>query len=84
MPAKKLLALAALSLAAGSSAASAQSAASLSIAQGPVAQRAGAGLDEAGNLRGGYTVWIVGAITLGILIFVIMELGDDNNLPGSP
>ena len=81
---KRLLALAAFSLAASSMAASAQSAASLSVAQSPVVQRAGAGMDEAADLRGGHAIWIVGAITLGILIFVITGLSDDNELPGSP
>ncbi|HTU11897.1 MAG TPA: hypothetical protein VMG08_13485 [Allosphingosinicella sp.] len=81
MFARTLAAVAALSLAAASPAA-AQSAASLSLAQLPAAT--GAELGDASDLRGGYTPFILGAIAIGILIFVVIELGDDNALPGSP
>ena len=81
MFARKLVALAALSLAAAAPAA-AQDASALSLARLPVA--AGANLGDASDLRGGYTPYVLGAVVLGILIFVIVKLGDNNNLPGSP
>ncbi|HYJ52803.1 MAG TPA: hypothetical protein VEW04_06495 [Allosphingosinicella sp.] len=83
MIAKPMLALAAAALLAGSTAASAQSAAPLSLAASPAAQRAGAPAHGQNDLRGGYG-WILAIAALGILAFVITELGNDNSLPGSP
>ncbi len=77
-------AAAALSLLASPVAASAAS--PLSLAGVPAVERAGAGMDDPADLgsRRGYMGWILAAVALGILVFVIIELGDDNSLPGSP
>jgi hypothetical protein len=83
MAAKPLLALAAVSLAVAGTSASAQSAAPLSLANAPMV-RQGAGLDEASHLRGTIVPLLVGVLVIGMLAFVIKELGDDNELPGSP
>lgn len=83
MVAKPFLALAAFSLAAVGTSASAQSAASLSLANAPMV-RQGAGLDGAAELRGTIIPVLVGILIIGMLAFVIKELGDDNELPGSP
>jgi hypothetical protein len=83
MIAKPLLALAAFSLAAAGTAASAQTAAPLSVAQASLVQRQGADPNEAADLRGTILPVLIGAIVIGMLVFVIMELGDDNELPES-
>ena len=83
MFARKLTALVAVSLAVAGPAA-AQSAAPLSLANSPAALRASAELGEASDLRSGYLSIVVGALVLAILVFVLIELGDDNELPGSP
>ncbi len=83
MVAKPLLAFAAFSLATVSTSASAQSAAPLSLANAPMV-RQGAGLNGAADLRGTILPILVGVIIIGMLAFVIKELGDDNELPGSP
>ena len=83
MFARKLTALVAVSLAVAGPAA-AQSAAPLSLANSPAALRASGGLGEASDLRSGYMSIVVGALVLAILVFVLIELGDDNELPGSP
>lgn len=83
MLARKLTALAAASLAAAGPA-SAQSAAPLSLAHSPAAVRAGGPLGEASDLNGGFTTIIVGIAALAILFFIITQLGDDPQLPGSP
>lgn len=67
--------LAALSLSISGTAA-AQSAAPLSLAASPLAQRAGADLDEASDLRGP-GLWIAGAVVLGLIVWGIIELTDD-------
>ena len=79
MIAKPLLAAALL---AASSAASAQSAAPLSLSSAPAVERSGPSLQDQNELRGGYG-WVIGIVALGILIWVITELGDDNALPAS-
>jgi len=81
MLARSLTAIAALSLIAAGPAA-AQGAAPLSLSQLPAAHVAGPG--DASDLRGGYTPYLAGLLVLGILVFVIIQLGDDNALPGSP
>jgi hypothetical protein len=83
MLAKPFLALAAFSLAAVGTAASAQSAASLSLANAPMV-RQGADLNEAGNLRGTILPVLLGILVIGMLVFVVKELGSDNDLPDSP
>ena len=60
----------------------AQSAAPLSLDSAPVAERAGADLNSASELRG-TTGWIIGAIALGLLIWGAIELFDDDD-PESP
>lgn len=83
MLAKPFLALAAVSLAASGTVASAQSAAPLSLANAPMV-RQGAGLNEAADLRGGIILPVlIGLLVIGMLVFVVKELGDDNELPGS-
>ena len=76
--------LAALSLSI-SGAAAAQTAAPLSLAASPLAQRAGADLNEASELRGP-GLWIAGAVALGLIIWGIIELTDNNEeaFPNSP
>lgn len=82
MISKKILALAALSLVAGSTAATARSAQPLSLANAPVAARAGAEVEgESDFLR--RSGWILGVLALGILVFVVVEVGKDNELPVS-
>jgi len=81
MISRKLAVLAAFSLATAGTMAHAQSAASLSLAPAAV-ERAGAGTEGANELAG-TTMWIVGAIALGLVIWGIIELtGDDD--PASP
>lgn len=82
MAAKPLLAFAAFSLAMAGTAASAQSAASLSVANAPMV-RQGAGLDEAADLRGTILPVLIGAIIIGMIVYVVTQLGDDNELPES-
>jgi hypothetical protein len=83
MLARKLTAFVAVSLAVAGPA-SAQSAAPLSLANSPAGARAGGQLGDASDLHGGFTTIIVAAAVLGILIFVLTQLGNDNQLPGSP
>ena len=83
MLARKLTALVAVSLVAAGPA-SAQSAAPLSLANSPAAARAGAQMGEASDLHGGLSTIVVGIAVLGILVFILTQLGDDNSLPGSP
>lgn len=82
MISKKIAALAALSLIAGSTAATAQSARPLSLASAPEAQRAGADVQGESDFfrRSG---WLLGVLALGILVFVVLEAGKDNELPAS-
>ena len=79
---KPLHAFAALSLLGASGAAIAQSATPLSLAN--ASARAGAALDEPGNLRGP-GLWIGGAIVLGLIVWGIIELTDnEEDFPASP
>jgi len=82
MLSKTLTALLAASMAFGSSAAVAQSAQPLSLAQSaPV--RAAAPTEDSNQLYG-TTIWIIGAVVLGLAIWGIVELVDDNGRPSSP
>jgi hypothetical protein len=84
MLSKNLKALVAASMIFGSSAAVAQSAQSLSVAHSPAVSRAAASTEDANQLYG-TTIYIVGAIVIGLAIWGIIELTDDNNdNPSSP
>jgi len=84
MISRKLAALVATSLVVSSSAALAQSAQPLSLANGPVAARAGADVQDSNQLHG-TTLYIVGAIALGLIIWGAIELlDDDDDFPTSP
>ena len=84
MLSKKLAAIAAVSLITASSAAVAQSAQPLSLTHSPAA-RASAGTTGQSSLdRRGYGIYIVGAIVLGLIIWGIIELTNDDNGPHSP
>ena len=80
MISKKLAALAALSLVTVSSTAVAQSAAPLS-AVSTSAVRAGAEVEDAGEIRGGFLLPL--AIIIAIIIGVLLLTGDDED-SGSP
>jgi len=85
MLSKKMAALAAISLVTASSAAMAQTAQPLSLQNSPSAARAGAPTAGESNLdRGGIGIYVVGAVVLGLIIWGIIELTDDNNGPSSP
>ena len=85
MRAKHLAAIAAVSMLTASSAAAAQSAQPLSLAGSPAA-RAGAEASGQSNLdRRGYGIYIVGAVVLGLIIWGIIELtNNDHAMPNSP
>ena len=78
MLSKKIAALAAVSLMIGSSAAVAQSARPLSLGHAAVAERSAAELQDSNELRG-TTLWIVGAIVLGLVVWGAIELLDDDD-----
>ncbi|HYD12897.1 MAG TPA: hypothetical protein VEC11_08625 [Allosphingosinicella sp.] len=67
-----------------SSAAAAQSAAPLSLAGAANVERAGANMSDSGQLRGP-GLWIAGAVVLGLIIWGIIELtNDETDFPTSP
>ncbi len=77
----KIIAAASLLSASGAAYAQAQPMEAVAI------ERAGAPVDEAGELAGrGAGVYIIGAIALGLLIWGIIELTSDNeqDFPSSP
>ena len=78
MLSKKLAAVAAISMVVASSAAVAQTA----PASAPVVSRAGADVQGSNELVG-TTAWILAAIALGLIIWGIIELSDDDG-PSSP
>ena len=85
MLSKKLAAIAAVSLITASSAAVAQSAQPLSLSQSPAVERASAGTSGQSSLdRRGYGIYVVGAIVLGLLVWGIIELTNNNDHPSSP
>lgn len=76
---KSITALAAASLIGLSSAAAAQTAAPTGPASAAVVERAGADAQGTNELRGGMTVYIIGAIVLGLIIWGAIELFDDDD-----
>ena len=86
MLSKKLAAIAAVSLITASSAAVAQTAQPLSLSNSPTVERASAGTSGQSNLdRRGYGIYIVGAVVLGLIVWGIIKLVDNNNNgPSSP
>ena len=74
--------LTALTLIAGSGAAVA--AQPLSLSHSPAVERAGAPVSGASELNRGAGTWIIGAIALGLIIWGIIELTDDDDAPASP
>jgi hypothetical protein len=85
MLSKKLAAVAAMSLITASTAAVAQTAQPLSLQNSPSAERAGAPVAGESNLdRGGIGIYIVGAVVLGLIIWGIIELTEDDDGPESP
>ena len=76
--------LAALSLLGTGGAAAAQSAAPLSLANGPAIARAGGGVEDASELRGGR--WVLAAAVVALVIWGAIELLGDNDeaFPTSP
>ena len=85
MLSKTIRTLAATALLGASSLAAAQTAAPLGLTNSPAIERASAQLEDAGELRGPVR-WIVGAAVLGLIIWGIIELTDDNerDFPTSP
>jgi hypothetical protein len=85
MLSKKLAVIAAASLISASSAAIAQSAQPLSLSQSPAAARASADVRGESNLdRRGIGIYIIGAVVLGLIIWGVIQLTDNNNGPSSP
>jgi len=85
MLSKKLAALAAVSLLSASSAAVAQSAQPLSLTNSPTVERSAAGLAGESNLdRRGYGIYIIGAVVLGLIIWGVIQLTDDDEGSSSP
>lgn len=78
MLSKKLAAIAAFSMLTASTVAHAQA----TPVAAPAIERAGATADNANALEG-TTFWIVGAIVVGLAIWGIIELTDDDE-PSSP
>ena len=85
MLSKTIGTLALAALLSASSVAAAQSAAPLSLTNSPAIERASAEVEDASELRGPVR-WIVGAAVLGLIIWGIIELTDDNerDFPTSP
>lgn len=82
---KMVTAMTALALVAGSSAAVAQTAQPLSLSHSPAIERAGAPANGASELNAsGPGIYILGAIGLGLIIWGIIELTEDDDGPDSP
>lgn len=86
MRAKYLASIAAVSLIAMGGAAAAQSAQPLSLNGSPTVQRAGAATSGESDLRRrGAAFYVVGAVILGLIIWGIIELtNNDHDMPNSP
>ena len=86
MLSKTYAALAAVSMIAASSAAVAQNAQPLSLDNAPAIERSGAATQSASELdsRRGIGIYIIGAVVLGLIIWGIIELTEDDDEPTSP
>lgn len=82
MSSKFVAALVSAALAVSATAAPAQSARTLSLAGAPAAGAQARESDLGG--RRSWTPVIVGLAAIGILIFVLIEVGKDHPIPGSP
>jgi hypothetical protein len=82
MLSKKMSALVAISVLSASSAAVAQTAQPLSLANAPITQAAASPnqLDS----RNGFGIYIIGAVVLGLIVWGVISLTDNNNGPASP
>ena len=82
MLSKKMSALVAISVLSASSAAVAQTAQPLSLANAPTVQAAGSPsqLDS----RNGFGIYIIGAVVLGLIVWGIISLTDNNKNSTSP
>jgi hypothetical protein len=87
MRANYLAAIAAVSLIAASGSAVAQTAQPLSLTNSPTARAGGSVSGESSlNGRRGAGIYIIGAVVLGLIIWGIIELTDNNEtaMPNSP
>ena len=84
MLSKKMSALVAVSVLSASSAAVAQTAQPLSLANAPVAQAFSPNQAGALDSRNGFGIYIIGAIVLGLIVWGVISLTDNNNGPASP
>ena len=81
MLSKKMSALVAISVLSASSAAVAQTAQPLSLANAPTMQAVSPNqLDS----RNGFGIYIIGAVVLGLIVWGVISLTDNNNGPASP
>lgn len=85
MLSKKISALVAISVLSASSAAVAQTAQPLSLANTPTVQAA-AQPNQASALdsRNGFGIYIIGAVILGLIVWGVISLTDNNGSPASP
>ena len=83
MASKIVKAMATILLVAGGSAAAAQSARTPGTAATPVAQRAGESTEGHNSLEG-TTAWILAAISIGLIIWGIIEFTSDQKNSNSP
>lgn len=84
MLSKKMSGLVALSLLSASSAAVAQTAQPLSLANAPAVQAASPTQASALDGRNGYGIYIIGAVVLGLIVWGVIELTNNDNGPSSP
>lgn len=82
MLSKKLSALVAISVLSASSAAVAQTAQPLSLANAPTTQAAVS--SNALDSRNGFGIYVIGAVVLGLVIWGVISLTDNNDSPSSP
>jgi hypothetical protein len=84
MLSKKLSALVALSVLSASSAAVAQTAQPLSLANAPTTQAVAPNQANSLDGRNGFGIYIIGAVVLGLIIWGVIELTNNDNGPSSP